>query len=134
MKRTLQRLTILFTSIWLCGFSSPGQPPAGTLELLDRTGQPTTRITDGDTVRVRLTLVAAVADPETFTFKIDDMNVSVGACELSAGATCQTDPASALGWHWDPGGVARGTRVVKAFDASGNLVAQSASIAVLPRP
>ena len=58
MRRTLLVLTVLFVLYSTSGFVSPRQVAGAALEVLDRSGQPATRITDGDTVSLRLTLPA----------------------------------------------------------------------------
>ena len=134
MRRILQVLTVLFALLSASGFALLPQASGASVDVLDRSGQPVTRITDGDTVRLRLTLSTSVSTPQTYTFKLDNLDLSVGTCDIATGSSCETDAASSLGWHWDSGGIARDHRVVKAFDATGVLVAQSARLAVLPRP
>jgi pimeloyl-ACP methyl ester carboxylesterase len=134
MRRTLLVLTALFALFPTLGLARRPETPGAAVKLLDRSGQPATSITDGDTVRLRLTLPGPVSTPQTYTFKLDDLDLAIGTCDIASGSTCQTDAAPALGWHWDPGGLARPTRVLKAYDAQGALVAQSAAFSVLPRP
>ena len=134
MRRTLQVLTVLFALLSAFGFAWAPRAPGAALEVLDRSGHPTTRITDGNTVRLRLTLPSPVSNPQTYTFKLDDLGLVIGTCEIASGSSCESDPFASLGWHWDPGGMARNNRVVKAVDAKGALVAQSPRVAVLPRP
>ncbi len=134
MWRTLLVLAALFALLAGSGFAFLPQSRGGSVEVLDRSGQPAARITDGDTIRLRLTLDAPGSSTQTYQFKLDDLGLSVGSCDISSGSTCQTDAIPALGWYWDPGGVARVGRVVKAYDSAGRLVAQSERLAVLPRP
>jgi pimeloyl-ACP methyl ester carboxylesterase len=133
MRHTLQ----LFIAFVILGpfFGLRGYPAdtSSGVEILDRSGSPVTHITDGDTIRLRLTLPAA-GSPQTYTFRLDDLDLVVATCEVASGSSCQTEPVLSLGWHWDAGGVVRDARTVKAYDADGSLVAQSATLTVRPRP
>ncbi|MGZ6315896.1 MAG: esterase/lipase family protein, partial [Anaerolineales bacterium] len=134
MRRTLQVLTALFILFYLCAFGSYRQDSGNAIVLLDRSGKPATRITDGDTVRLQLSVAQPVTSPQTYTFKLDNSDLAVSTCSISTGTTCQSDPVLSLGWHWDAGGVPRGARALKAYDAQGNLIAHSAPVTVLARP
>ena len=127
-------LLVLIALLSASGFTSVPQAAGASVDVLDRSGQPVTRITDGDTIRLRITFSSPPANSQTFTFKLDDLSVSVGTCDIASGSSCETDAASALGWYWDSGGIARVSRVVKAYDSTGALVAQSDRLAILPRP
>src|SRR5512133_2002585 len=106
MRRTYQVLIALVTLVPLFGFSTYPQDPAGVVELLDRSGKPVTSITDGDTVRVRVS-VSSAGSARDVTFKLDDLGITLGGCSIVTGSSCESDPISTLGWHWDAGGVAR---------------------------
>ena len=134
MWRTLLVLAAFFALLSTSGFAAPPQPSAATVVVLDRPGQPTARITDGDTVRLRLVLSSPVSGSQSYTFKLDNLGLAVGTCDIVAASSCETDPAPSLGWHWDPGGLPRQVRVVSAYDAQGARVARSGPLAVLPRP
>ncbi len=110
------------------------QDSANAVVLLDRSGKPATRITDGDTVRLQLSVAQPLTNPQTYTFKLDNSDLAVSTCSISTGTTCQSDPVLSLGWHWDAGGVPRAALALKAYDAQENLIAQSAPVTVLPRP
>src|SRR5512146_2549071 len=103
MRKTLQVLAALFALLLISGFASIPQASGATLVVLDRSGQPVTRITDGDSIRLRLSLPAAVTNSQTYTFRLDDLSSSVGTCEIASGSSCETDAFAALGWHWDAG-------------------------------
>jgi pimeloyl-ACP methyl ester carboxylesterase len=134
MRRMFLVLTALFALSSASGFALAPQVSGASVEILDRSGKVATRITDGDTIRLRVALPSVASSPQNYTFKLDETSATVGTCQLGSGSSCETDAFEALGWHWDAQGSARNERVVKAYDASGALVAQSARMAVLPRP
>jgi pimeloyl-ACP methyl ester carboxylesterase len=134
MRLTLLVLTTLSALFSLHGFGSYRQSPVAIVELLDRSGRTASKITDGDTVRIRVTLPGSPGSSESITFKLDDTNIVVGTCMITSDPACKTDPLLSLGWYWDSGGVPRGTRTIKGYNAHGQLIAQSTPITVLPRP
>ncbi len=134
MRKILLILTSLFVLSALSGFGFHQQDSATLIQILNRSGNAATQITDGDTVQLQITLPQPVTTAQTITFKIDDQNVTVGSCVIENGAACQADSFLSLGWHWDAGGVAKNTRVIKAYDNGNNLLGQSESITVKPRP
>lgn len=133
MRRTLLTLTVLLSLLSVSGFSPFQQ--SNTLAILNRAGQPTAQITDGDTLKLQVTLSQSVTQPENITFTLGDQSTPVTACVIPSGnTTCTTEAFSALGWHWSANGVAQNTRVVQAFKANGELIASSNQITVAPRP
>ena len=101
--------------------------------LLDRDGRPTTRITDGDTVQIRVRFPEAVAQERDIELALDA--IRIGACRILAGGrSCETDPSPSFGWYWDEDGNSRNTRRIQALDIDGQVVARSDAIAIRPRP
>ena len=133
MRRTLLTLTVLLSLLSVSGFIPFQQ--SNTLAILNRAGQPTAQITDGDTLKLQITLSQSVTQQENITFTLGDQSTPVTACVIPSGnTTCTTEAFSALGWHWSANGVAQNTRVVQAFKANGELIASSNQITVAPRP
>ena len=133
MRRTLLTLTVLLSLLSVSGFIPFQQ--SNTLAILNRVGQPTTQITDGDTLKLQITLSQSVTQQENITFTLGDQSTPVTACVIPSGnTTCTTEAFSALGWHWSANGVAQNTRVVQASKTNGDLIASSNQITVAPRP
>lgn len=103
--------------------------------VLNGRGESTTEITDGDNIRLQITLSRSVNEPETIAFTLGNASLPAGSCVITSGETsCTTDAFSALGWYWDPNGLAQDTRIVYAKTNQGETVGQSNPIAVKPRP
>ncbi len=135
MRKLLLVLIIFLNTFFIQGFSSTSQSNQATITILNRANQVTTQITDGDTIRIQITLPQAVSAQETITFILGDISLAGGSCIITSGnKSCTTDPFTSLGWHWDPNGVAQNTRTVSAKNADGELIGGSNPITVLPRP
>ncbi|MEP6895537.1 MAG: hypothetical protein ABI986_08010, partial [Chloroflexota bacterium] len=84
---------------------------------------------------LQITLSQPAAQQENITFNVGDQSSSAAACIIPSGkTTCTTESFSALGWYWDPNGVAQNTRTVQAFTDNSASIGQSNPIAVSPRP
>jgi pimeloyl-ACP methyl ester carboxylesterase len=135
LRRILSFSTVLFGFFSLYSFRSGWQGADASIAVLNRAGQATSGITDGDTIRLQVTLSQAVTQQETITFTLGDQAVTVGGCTIAAGSSaCQTEPFPSLGWHWDAGGVPQSSRVIRAHDAGGVSLGQSEPLTVRPRP
>ena len=133
MRRLSVTLTIFLVFVVSSGFSPAIQIPNASIIILDRSGQPTTQITDGDTVQLQITFQQPVKQQADIDFLFDD--TTVGSCLVSTGnTTCKTDPFPSLGWHWNIHSGPQDTVIVQASDASGGIVAQSEPITIKPRP
>jgi len=135
MRRLLLVLIVFLNTFFIQGFSSTAQSNEATIRILNRANKTTTQITDGDTIRIQITLPQAAPAQETSTFALGDISLAGGSCIITSGKTsCTTDSLTSLGWHWDPNGVPQSTRVVQAKNNSGELMGESNPITVLPRP
>lgn len=135
MRRILLVLTVLAGVFSSVGFGHSWQASDAVIVIFNRAGQPTSRITDGDTIRLQVILSQTLNQPATITFTLGDQAFTVGSCVIPAGsAACQTDPFQSLGWHWDTGGAAQSTRTVNAYNNGTSLLGQSEPLTVLPRP
>lgn len=134
MRRILLSLFVLLSLLPIYGFVPLPQSNA-TIAILNRAGQPTEQITDGDTLKLQITLSQSVTQQENITFKLGDQSAPVAACVIPNGkTTCTTESFSALGWHWAVNGIAQNTRNVQAFKDNGELIASANPITVTPRP
>ncbi len=133
MRRTLLILTSLLSLLSISGFI-PLQP-SNEISILNRAGQPTSRIIDGDTLKLQITVSQSVAQPENITFKLGGQSAPVGVCIIpNENTTCTTASFSALGWYWDSNGSAQNTRSLQAFKDNGELIGTSHPVTVAPRP
>ena len=126
-------LIVLLSVFFLSGFSPAIQSSTTTIILLDRNGQPTTQITDGDSIQIQIELSQPTSQEEDMDFLFED--TTVGSCLIPVGSTtCKTDLFLSFGWHWDINGDPRNTAIVQASNGSGGIITQSSLIAIKPRP
>ena len=127
---------ILFLNmLFVQGLSFFTQASGATIVVLNRKNQATTRITDGDSIHIQVTLPQNVSAQETITFTLGENSLPAGSCVIpGGGTTCTTDPFASLGWRWDPNGMAQETRIIQAKNAHGELIGQSDVVTVFPRP
>lgn len=108
--------------------------PAAQLEVLDRSGKPTTAITDGNSLRLRLTLTERAAQETAVNFTLDGLEAPVANCTIPSGETaCESALFSSTGWHWQAGGVAAAQRRVQASLAGAGPAAE-VTVQVAARP
>ena len=133
MPRLSVNLIVLLGVLLSSGFSSLKQTSNPTITILDRNGQSTTQITDGDSIQLQITFPEPLTQQEDIDFLFDD--TTVGSCLVTNGnITCKTDLFSSFGWHWDINGDPQNTAIVQASAESGEVVAQSEPIIIKPRP
>ena len=113
--------------------AAPSQSSA-TLSVLDRSGLPITRLTDGDRISLRIVLPGRVSQSTPVSFRLDDGSAPVAGCTVQGGAdNCQSDPFLSLGWYWSAEGRPRSTRQLLAAAGDGAFDA-AATLGVSPRP
>jgi pimeloyl-ACP methyl ester carboxylesterase len=135
MRKRVLIFIVLLTILSTQAFILAQQPGGTTITILNRKNQATTQITDGNSIRVQITLSQAAATQEAIAFTLDSASLPAGACVIPRGDTsCTTDAFASLGWHWDPDGTARDTRIVQARNSRGEVIGESNPIAVAPRP
>jgi len=80
----------------------------GRIDVLRRDGSTAQRVTDGDTLRLRMTLPETAVSPLAVDFAHPG-GASLASCTIEMGqAACETAPFSSLGWYWEtPGTRAR---------------------------
>ena len=71
----------------------------------NRAGNTIVSLTDGDAVKLNLTLTDAAVHASEVIFELAPGNKPIAKCTVPSGAkTCETENISALGWFWDQGG------------------------------
>jgi pimeloyl-ACP methyl ester carboxylesterase len=113
----LFRLAWLFGLLVLWPFHSEAQKapvnPA-KLEVFDRQGRALASLTDGDAVKLKVTLsqAAGLATVASFTFGDDPRQI--GRCIIAVGKQeCETGVSPALGWYWGKDGKSQGEREIR---------------------
>ena len=139
MHKSLVFIAVLLVFIPFYGFAPAvqmGQSSDAMITLLNRSGQTTTQITDGDSIRIRITLPQPVQSLQNITFTLGDATLAVGSCSLLVGqTTCETELTPALGWYWHSTGTPQEVRFVNAVTEEGQIpVGGSQSVQVSPRP
>jgi pimeloyl-ACP methyl ester carboxylesterase len=136
MRKSLSILLVLLSLISISANSSAAQSNEVSIVLLNRQGQATTEITDGDTVRIQITIPQPVQGTQNISFTLEDLSVITSSCAIPNGKiSCTTDPFPALGWHWNTAGSSQLTRTIRANVAPGqSAMGESQPINVKPRP
>jgi len=135
MRRTVFALIILFWVPLISGFQSLTQAASVSIIILNREDQPISQLTDGDSIRIQITLAGSAEQTQKINFSLVNTSILIGSCTLESGdSSCTTDPFSALGWYWDGEAVAQSIRMVQAARENGESISQSVPIKVLPRP
>ncbi|HLO32059.1 MAG TPA: hypothetical protein VK249_23110 [Anaerolineales bacterium] len=134
MRRFISVLLMLLCTFSISGFLPV--PQTGTnITIINRNNQIATQITDGDLIRIQITLLQPVTEQDRIDFKLGQKSLPVGTCVITKGSTrCTTESFPSLGWHWDPGGVLQDKRIIQAVNDNGEFMGQSNPITVLPRP
>lgn len=103
-----------------------------TVTVLDRADQPTTQITDGDSIRIQAVVSQSGGVQQVIDFWWGD--IPVDSCVIPAGDThCETNVFLALGWYWNQNGEPQSTGELLAKNDNTNVVAQT-TVSVKPRP
>ena len=110
------------------------QPAAAEVVVLNRDGKAITRLTDGDTLRLRLTLSEKTSQPTPIVFRLAGSQQTAAGCSIAQGQSgCETEAFASLGWYWDEQGAAQPERTVEAL-TGGSLVGVSAPLQIAGRP
>lgn len=81
------------------------QTPPNSILILDRDQKPVTRITDGDQIRLQISLGEKAGAPISAEFQLEQAGQPIASCQIPAGASqCKTGPLAALGWRWQSNG------------------------------
>ena len=134
--RTLLLLTLVTILLASSLVPTPARALAtGKLEVLGVDGSTLSRITDGDAVRLRLTLTAPSHEPLPVTFSLGSDGPLVVTCAIvQEGVACETETFASFGWYWSSGSPASGRLTLQARAGEPALVLAEASLDVAPRP
>ena len=102
--------------------------------LLDRLGQPTTSIIDGNRISLRIESSDPLTDATQVDFLLAGLDVPVADCRIPAGGrNCESASFSALGWYWNLDGTPAPQRTLS-IRLNGQQGEASLSVEVIPRP
>lgn len=111
-----------------------GQTAEAQITLLDKIGQPTTSLIDGDTISLKIELPDPLTSPTQVDFLLVGVDVPVADCQIPVGRRgCQSASFPALGWYWNPDGSPGPQRTVSAW-LNGQQVEGGMTASVSPRP
>ncbi len=136
MTRILMSCT-LGVALFAVLIMSASAQAAPQLAVLNRAGDPTGSLTDGDTVRLAVELPEAVQEATIISFYLDNNTLHLADCEIPVGRRrCATALLDSLGWYWLHGGQVAPERLVYAieYEVSGWVPIASLGVAVAPRP
>ncbi|HEY5670096.1 MAG TPA: alpha/beta fold hydrolase [Anaerolineales bacterium] len=137
----LQKLRIslligLFSVALSLSHSLPAHSQGSSPEviLLNNRGIPIDHITDGDEIRLRVTLPQSAEQPMQVSFTLVGSETPLGECNIERGQDrCDSLSFNTLGWYWDAASSPVTQRSVQA-SAGGSTLAVSEPLPVLPRP
>ena len=122
--------------------NAPSPTPANpaTVVVLNPQGATLASITDGDAVKLKVTMsqVANIAVIASFTFADDQRQI--GRCVIKRdNQSCETEVAPALGWYWGKGGKSLGEREIRAQHGDAGLpdllkFSATTKLRISPRP
>ena len=76
------------------------------LTLLDKLGQPTTSLIDGDTISLKIELSDPLTSATQVDFLLSGVDAPIADCRISAeGRSCESASFAALGWYWNVDGM-----------------------------
>ncbi len=111
------------------------QSNEASIVLLNSKNQATTQITDGDTVRIQVTLSQPAQGTENMFFTLEDTASVLSSCAIPAGkSSCTTDPFPALGWYWAQGSMQPDQTIFAGTEQGQPAFASSQPVNVKPRP
>src|SRR5215813_12956633 len=90
----------------------PANP--ATVEILNRQSAKIDSLTDGDAVKLKVTLNQPTELAHVAVFKFADDGRQIGGCIIAVGKQgCETKVAPALGWVWDKSGKTQSEREIR---------------------
>lgn len=102
--------------------------------LKKRAGMVITSLTDGDLVKLNVTLTNAATKTTEVIFELAPANKRIGKCTVPSGAKeCDSESVSTLGWFWGADGKSLPVRTIRAVSAL-TKEPVTAEIRVAPRP
>jgi len=110
------------------------QPTGIQITLLDRLGQPTTSIIDGNLISLKIEFSEPLTDSTQVEFLLEGLNDPVMDCHIPAGdRSCESASFSALGWYWNPDGTPAPQRTLSAR-LNGQQAEASLNVVIVPLP
>ena len=92
----------------------PAAPSPATVEMLNFQSARIDALTDGDAVKLKVTLDKPVELAYVASFKFADDGRQIDKCIISPGAqSCETKVAPALGWYWGKDGKGKAEREIR---------------------
>ena len=117
--------------------AKPVATTPATLELLNGQSAKIDSMTDGDAVKLRVTLERPTDLALVASFKFADDERQIDKCIITPGAqSCETKVAHALGWYWGKDGKGRAEREIRAESGDPDMMKFSvtANLSVSRRP
>jgi pimeloyl-ACP methyl ester carboxylesterase len=118
------------------GLATPAhsQSTGVLITLLDKIGQPTTSLIDGDTISLKIEFPDPVTAEIQVDFLLTGLDDLVADCHIPAGGrSCESASFSALGWYWHPDGTPAPQQSLSAR-LNGQQASASQTVSVTPRP
>lgn len=110
------------------------QPGPAEIEVLGADGSPVNRITDGNTIRLRLVLPQPSGADRSVPFMLAGRRSPIATCPLARGeGSCETEALFSLGWYWSEDGAPSPIRRITA-DLGDSTEVGAVSLQVDPRP
>jgi len=128
-------VSLTFVSLFMSAAPLPAPVSAAQLLVLGNDGTPLTRLTDGDMVRLQLTLPEPSSQALPVAFSLEASDQPLVGCTIAEGSSdCMTEAFATLGWYWRPDGTSSPRRSITAGLSSGGDVIAAAMIEIAPRP
>ena len=125
---------VVFALFFPGGMATRSQSASPEVLILNTRGLPVDHLTDGDEVRLRITLPENAAQTMQVSFTLAGPGTLLGECTLEAGQDrCDSETIDTLGWSWEAGGIVARQRAVQA-SAGEMTLATSEPVPVAPRP
>lgn len=135
MRNLFKSILAFLVLVSATGFALEAQAGEAAITILSRNSQPAARITDGDSIRIQVTLPQPAAAQQAVTFTLSEASSVVGSCTIPSGdSSCMTEPFPALGWYWDSMGSPHSVRTIHATAEADETLGVSQPVHVGPRP
>ena len=137
MQRMLYKLLAFCLLLVLSfGLATPAhsQSTVPLITLLDKIGQPTPSLIDGDTISLKIEFPDPAIAETQVDFLFEGLDVPVADCHIPAGGRgCESASFSALGWYWHSDGTPAPQQSLSAR-LNGQQASASQTVSVTPRP
>ena len=132
------KLLLFFCFLLILGFGQTrpaySQTMGAQVILLDRLGQPTNSLTDGDIISLKIQFPDPLSVDTKIEFLLTGEELPLADCHIQVGdRSCESPPFPTLGWYWNQDGMPVPDRVVSTF-VNGQQIEVSVNLTVNPRP